>query len=981
MTHWWIIDCRHQELLHASQKWLAMLSCPKPEHQPDNWPDHLLLLGCAPETAIDVRKRISEKGSEIKIHALLAPRLEAFNKAPENWLQICLHRLFQKHAATSIEIHPAQASDKMSLKSGPLLRSYEPTVASVAKQKPSLAFVSPLPPSQTGIAAYSEELLHHLGIYYDLTLVVERSAPELTGDLQKLPWLTAEAFKSEAAGFDRIVYQIGNSLYHAWQFEFVRLYPGLVVLHDYYLFDAVWWQEKAGIKPHALRYGLYEGYGYPAVVDLDAKNKGRGPEKYPVNGEIINEAAGLVVHSRHAMALHRRWYPQRSHLDVSVIPHLRKLPQRKDRTAARRALNISDQALVIASFGNMNPKKGVDRIVSAFLNTAFSQKELLLVFAGSEHIGEFGRNLRRILKGHPRGSQVVITGYLSNEKYRSWLEAADIAVQLRTMTRGESSGAVLDAMSHGLPLITNAHGSSSELPRHAVFLLPEDPSEILLQEAMAELASSRNKRLQLGRNAQDWVRHHHDPDTVSAFYHKAIEKSVKHPVMQQKRWLDQMAEAAQGVFLADDQLENISKSIQQMQLLHPSSQPRILFDISILAWHDQKTGIERVTREIAIQLLKNPPQGYRCELIRWQGDDFRLAADYASELLHLAHAPAYNRPVEACAEDIYLTLEWAPPLLQQAADVFLGMKARGVRFVFTVHDLLPLFLPQCFPDGTEQKMRDWFQRITYLADGLLCVSAHVAETVMDQLEQLPTQNRPAVEYFHPGADFSRPSHIECTKKERRLLKKIDRSPRPRLLMVGTLEPRKGHHQVLDAAEFLWRRNQQVTLVFAGKEGKEVRSLIARLKNHPQNGRQLFWCNAASDDFLHRLYRLADSLVAASLGEGFGLPLIEAAYYHLPILARDIPVFKEVAGSYARYFHAKTGEGLAEDIATWIEDWRVDSVTPAFPLSYNSWADSAEQLKKALFQSLLPATRKGEKQHAEDNTQGGWLQAGSSANVL
>ena len=39
----------------------------------------------------------------------------------------------------------------------------------------------------------------------------------------------------------------------------------------------------------------------------------------------------------------------------------------------------------------------------------------------------------------------------------------------------------------------------------------------------------------------------------------------------------------------------------------------------------------------------------------------------------------------------------------------------------------------------------------------------------------------------------------------------------------------------------------------------------------------------------------------SEGEGFGLPLIEAAQYGLPIIARDIPVFREVAGENAYYF--------------------------------------------------------------------------------
>ena len=132
-------------------------------------------------------------------------------------------------------------------------------------------------------------------------------------------------------------------------------------------------------------------------------------------------------------------------------------------------------------------------------------------------------------------------------------------------------------------------------------------------------------------------------------------------------------------------------------------------------------------------------------------------------------------------------------------------------------------------------------------------------------------------------------------------------------------------------------------------------LAARLKKHPQNGQQLFWCHQPGDALLAHLYKCSDVLVAASIGEGFGLPLIEAAHHRLPILARDIPVFREVAGSYARYFSAPEGKALADDIEAWINDWREGNAQPSCRLSCNNWADSASQLQKALFQSISSLT--------------------------
>ena len=128
--------------------------------------------------------------------------------------------------------------------------------------------------------------------------------------------------------------------------------------------------------------------------------------------------------------------------------------------------------------------------------------------------------------------------------------------------------------------------------------------------------------------------------------------------------------------------------------------------------------------------------------------------------------------------------------------------------------------------------------------------------------------------------------------------------RPSLLMVGTLEPRKGHTQALDAFELLWADGVEANLVIIGHEGWHVEDLVSRLTRHRFAGKYLFWLSQADDHVLSLAYK-DRRLLAASEGEGFGLPLIEAARYGLPILARDLPVFREVAGKHAPTSRAKT----------------------------------------------------------------------------
>ena len=66
-----------------------------------------------------------------------------------------------------------------------------------------------------------------------------------------------------------------------------------------------------------------------------------------------------------------------------------------------------------------------------------------------------------------------------------------------------------------------------------------------------------------------------------------------------------------------------------------------------------------------------------------------------------------------------------------------------------------------------------------------------------------------------------------------------------------------------------------------------------------------------------IYRHATALIAASRAEGFGLPLIEAAAYRVPLIVRDIPVFREIAGEHAYYFVGCTAESLGDELRVWL----------------------------------------------------------------
>jgi glycosyltransferase involved in cell wall biosynthesis len=206
----------------------------------------------------------------------------------------------------------------------------------------------------------------------------------------------------------------------------------------------------------------------------------------------------------------------------------------------------------------------------------------------------------------------------------------------------------------------------------------------------------------------------------------------------------------------------------------------------------------------------------------------------------------------------------------------------------------------------------------------------------------------AIGWSHNGADLTVPAtRAGLSNASQAALTALGNGPS--FLMVGTIEPRKGYAQVLTAFEKLWDSGHDVRLVIIGRPGWMVEELVEKLRRHPKLGSLLFWLEDVSDVDLDRIYGACTCLIAASEGEGFGLPLIEAAQHGLPILARDIRVFREIAGEHASFFKGRTPEALAEAITKWLK-LRAQNRQPASEsIPWVTWAQSADRLKTILLE--------------------------------
>jgi glycosyltransferase involved in cell wall biosynthesis len=213
--------------------------------------------------------------------------------------------------------------------------------------------------------------------------------------------------------------------------------------------------------------------------------------------------------------------------------------------------------------------------------------------------------------------------------------------------------------------------------------------------------------------------------------------------------------------------------------------------------------------------------------------------------------------------------------------------------------------------------------------------------------QPPLRQAPLkIGFFHLGADIdaSAPS-FGLPPNAQQVFDAV--TARPSFLMVGTVEPRKGHTQALAAFELLWEQGADINLVIVGKQGWMMEKLVERMASHPEKDTRLFWLPGVSDEMLLKLYASSAALLAPSEGEGFGLPLIEAAQHHIPIIARNLPVFREVAGEHAYYFDGKEPAALAATVADWLVLHREGKAPPSDGMPWLTWSDSARQVLAAI----------------------------------
>ena len=613
----------------------------------------------------------------------------------------------------------------------------------------------------------------------------------------------------------------------------------------------------------------------------------------------------------------------------------------------RHTLGITTGFLLYC--GGSDSRKNLKRLITAYAAIAPSTRHNCpLVLAGKmpeQSILELQEHRKENGLTH---QDVIFTGYVTDNEL----------LDLYTHARGfvfpsycEGFGLpALEAMMLDIPVIAANASSLPEVIGNPAALFDPFSTEDMSQ-CMSRLIQDEHFRTELIDHARhqralfSWQR---TAETALNAIEQLIQTTPRTPTSESMKTLEtqsleQMKREVKNHTFNEHELIQIAAALNTAWP-REQTKPFLYVDISELHQHDSKSGVQRVVRSILKNLLTTPPATYNVvPVYATPTEPYRIANRWLARLNQTRDTHIQDTPLDPRNGDFFLGLDLQHHMVIRHESYLQNLRQRGVQVHFVVYDLLPILMPHVFMPEMEAAHAAWLNTIAKF-DGLIAISKAVANEAAEWIaKQKIARLRPLhINWFHLGADIdgSAPS-AGLPNNANSVLHEL--SQRPTFLMVGTVEPRKGQRQTLEAFNQLWQNGLNVNLVIIGKKGWHVEALVKQMQHHTERGKRFFWLDGVSDEYLEKVYAASTCLIAASEGEGFGLPLIEAAQHKLPIIARDIPVFKEVAGEYAFYFEGLNSVDLSNAVQAWLQLYQQGIAPQSSRMPWLTWKESTEQL--------------------------------------
>ncbi len=379
-------------------------------------------------------------------------------------------------------------------------------------KKPTMLYASPFWPVKSGISNYSSHLLQALKKYFTITLLTDGYGPEdeRCKEFPVIRYKKGEVYE----GQDVILYNIGNQPdYHSYMLDAMENNPGYIILHDFSLYYLT-----VGVAQRNDRV-FSEIYKHAGIdgIQLVKDSLREKPEwdlllhkaladKLPMNRGVLESAKGILVHSHYAERCIREMGVQ---TDICCVNHLMtdmpvgNMSPAKIKKTAKEKWDIPEDAFVLVAAGFIGTtKQNVLTCKAVGIYNASHKNKIYYLMAGD------GPDADPYLDTY-----IKKTGFLPDDLYTAAIRRADVIMNLRYPTNGETSGTMIQGMQLGKPCVTTAIGWFDELPDDAVIKL--SPA-ITAEELAARLDRLDMKALgKMGARAREYIRREYDPDKIA----------------------------------------------------------------------------------------------------------------------------------------------------------------------------------------------------------------------------------------------------------------------------------------------------------------------------------------------------------------------------------------------------------------------------------------------------------------------------------
>ena len=417
----------------------------------------------------------------------------------------------QSQGETAI-LHSAHQSNALLRRVGQVegvtdrLRDRLPAVH-VGSPRLRLAFFSPLSPLTTGVAAYSEALLPALAEQAAIDVYVGDFTPT-NPTVTALPIFSYRDYPARRRGYDATVYQMGNNPAHAFIYETLQQYPGVVVVHDLFIHHFLGEMTLGRGQPDRYLWEMGYAAGPDGVRLAREVVAGRQPAPaydYPLIEGVLDHSLGVLCHSQYVRAKLASLRPALPVASVGLATQI---------YAQHEAAPDAPLIVITATF--LTPEKGLQAALEGFARFRQTHPTARYILLGAR---ADWFDLPALIAQYGLQGAVEAPGYAPTlQDFDQTLVQADIALNLRYPTGGETSASLLRALGVGLPAVVTDVGWFSEVPNAVCLKTPAPPAAEAVAAALTTLADDAARRERMGQAAARWVAEQHSPAATAAGY-------------------------------------------------------------------------------------------------------------------------------------------------------------------------------------------------------------------------------------------------------------------------------------------------------------------------------------------------------------------------------------------------------------------------------------------------------------------------------